>query len=490
MSSSIQILIARALSQTIVEQSNIMNKTKIAGLAGALLVISGGLLWTSLRSNAQDVPAAKAANGQIQVTEFPLDQNGLYYGGKRGTDYAFGPRITPHGDCITAIPGYVFVSWYRAPRSDRHLMISRLDLKTKKWTHVELPERNTTGHNYRCPENPDGCGESHRTAAVGVCPIDGTIHLMFDMHANDMQYIVSKPGAATAPDSEFTAAQFNPKQNGLIAGKKLEARVTYPGFQRNGKGEIFALWREGGSGNGNMVSATYDGKSWSKSYMTWFGQYSDKPKDSAKNVSIYGDQQYLNGKMYAGFSVRIPTNDIELNQGLYFAEGGQKLCDDWVDLKGVAHQIPIKDYKPFMIDEPVPNNDYRMSSGPSWTVSEKGDVHMIVDFSTNKSALSYVRPAGAKDFIKRVNPNAPGGALYAVGDRIFAFGQNKGQLTISSTPAGKDDWKKFPVAKTPNLAFGNSTLQDGVLYYFAMEDVKNPQSQPLTLLALDLKSVE
>ena len=475
-----------------------MNKTKNAVLGAALLAVAGGLLWTSLSSNAQEVPAEKVANekttktmqGQIPVAEFPLNQNGLYYAGKKGTDYAFGPRITPHGNCITAIPGYVFVGWYRAPRSDRHLMISRLDLATKKWTHVELPERNTTGHNYSCPGNPDGCGESHRTAAVGVCPLDGTIHLMFDMHANDLQYIVSKPGAATAPDSEFTAAQFNPKQNGLIAGKKLDARVTYPGFLRNEKGEIFAGWREGGTSNGNMVSATYDGKKWSQPYMTWRGSYGKTPKDSPLNRSIYGDQKYLNGKMYAGFSIRTASTPIELNQGLYFAEGGQKLSDDLVDLKGIAHETPIKDYTPFMIDEPVPNNDYRMSSGPSWTVSERGDVHMIVDFSTNKPAQEYIRPAGVKEFIKTINPNAPGGALYAVGDRIFAFGQSKGQLTISSTPAGKSEWKKFPVAKTPDLLFGNSTLQDGVLYYFAMQDIKDPQSQPLTLLALDLKNVK
>ncbi len=471
-----------------------MNKTKLVGISGVLVAVAGGLLWTSLNSNAQDAPAAKPAAktvaGNLPIAEFPLGENGVYYAGKRGKDYAFGPRITPHGDCITAIPGYVFTSWYKAPRSDRHLMVSRLNLATGKWKHVELPERNTTGHNYRCPENPDGCGESHRTAAVEVSPIDGTVHLMFDMHANDLQYIVSKPGTATLPDDEFTAERFNPKQNGLIAGKKLDARVTYPSFERNDKGEIFALWREGGSGNGNMVSATYDGKAWSESYMTWFGQYTDKPKDSPKNVSIYGSQEYLHNKMFAGFSVRIPTNDIELNQGVYFAEGGQKLSDDWIDLKGVAHKIPIKDYTPFKIDEPVLNNDYRMSSGPSWTVSEKGDVHMIVDFSTKKPAIHYYRPAGAKAFIKAVSPGAPGGALYAAGDRIFALGMSKGQLEISSTPAGKDAWKKVGTAKSEKLAFGNSIEQDGVLYYFAMDDVPDPQSRPLTVLALDLNKIK
>ncbi len=486
-----------------------MNKKNLLGLSGVLVAVTGGVLWTTLNSNAQEAPktpaaktpaikapaakaptkAMKAMKGEVQVVEYPLGENGLYFAGKRGIDYAFGPRITPHGDCVTAIPGYVFTSWYKGPRSDRHLTVSRLNLATGTWKHVELPERNTTGHQNRCPENPDGCGESHRTAAVEVSPLDGTIHLMFDMHANDLQYIVSKPGVATLPDDEFNASQFNPKQDGFERGQKLEERITYPGFKRNEKGEVFAQWRQGGSGNGNMVSASYGEKGWSKSYITWFGQYSPKPKDDLRNVSIYGDEKYLSGKMYSGFSVRIPTNDIEVNQGVYFAEGGQRPSDPWTDLKGNKHPIPIKDYTPFKIDEPVPNNDYRMSSGPSWTVSPRGDVHMIVDFSTKKPAIHYYRPAGAKAFIKSVNADAPGGALYAAGDNIISFGQSKGQLTIATTPAGKDEWKKVPVAKTPKIAFGNSILQDGVLYYFAMEDVGNPQSQPLTLLAIDLKKI-
>ena len=471
-----------------------MNQTKLVGLAGALFAVAGGVLWTSLQSNAQDVPkskpGAKTAQGQmLPVTEYPLGQNGLYFAGKRGIDYAFGPRITPHGDCITAIPGYIFTSWYRGPRSDRQLFVSRLNLATGKWKHVGLPERNTTGHENRCPENPDGCGESHRTAAVEVSPRDGTIHLMFDMHANDLQYIVSQPGVATLPDDEFRADKFNPKQNGFERGKKLEERITYPGFKRNEKGEVFAQWRQGGSGNGNMVSATYDEKGWSKSYITWFGQYSRYPKDDPRNLSVYGDEKYLNGRMVSGFSVRIPTNDIEANQGVYFAEGGQKPSDPWTDLKGVKHPIPIKDYQPFLVDEPVTGNDYRMSSGPSWTVSEKGDVHMIVDFSTPKPAIHYYRPAGAKAFIKSVNPNAPGGALYAAGDNIVAFGLSNGQPTIALTPAGKDEWRKVPVAKTEKLLFGNTIERDGVLYMFAMDDIGDPQSQPLTLLKIDLNQI-
>ncbi len=458
-----------------------MNQTKFIGLALSLIVLSGA----ALSCHAQDIPAAKTTKGQIPVNEFPLNQNGLYFGGEKNVDYIFGSRITPHGDCITAIPGFVFVSWYKAPRSNRQLMISRLNLKTGKWVHVGLPERNTLGRIKRASDDPkakpDIRGESHRTAAVGVSPIDGTVHLMFDMHASDLQYIVSKPGTATAPDDEFVAARFNPKQNGFIVGKKLEARVTYPGFQRNDKGELFALWREGGSGNGNQVSAIYNGKSWSKPDTTWFGNY----KDPKKNVSIYGSQQYLNGRMYAGFAIRTPSTPIEVNQGLYFAESGQTTSDDWTDLKGVAHPIPIKDYSPFMIDEPVPNNDYRMSSGPNWTVSEKGDVHMIVNFNA-KPSYHYYRPAGAKAFIKSPKLGAPKGELYAAGERIFALNQDKGQLELFGTPAGKDEWKEIGMAKSPRLTFGNSVVQDGTLYYFAMKEVGDPQSQPLTLLAIDL----
>ena len=223
----------------------------------AACAIGIGAFALSVSSQAQDDNAAGAV---LKVTEFPLGQNGLYFGGKKGKDYAFGPRITPHGDCITAIPGYVFVSWYKGPRSDRHLNVSRLNLKTGQWKHVQLPERNTLGHSKNCPGYDDSCGEAHRTAAVEVCPIDGTVHLLFDMHADELQYIVSQPNTALLPDDEFTAARFNAKQNYFIPGHKVTERITYPSFERNEKGEIFALWREGGSGNGNMASATYDGK--------------------------------------------------------------------------------------------------------------------------------------------------------------------------------------------------------------------------------------
>ena len=463
-----------------------MKTINYCGLGAACAIAVGAVCLSFISQAKADKIADKTSeiqNVPLKVTNFPLGQNGLYFGGKKGVDYAFGPRITPHGDCITAIPGFVFVSWYKGPRSDRHLQVSRLNLQTGIWKHVQLPERNTLGHVRNCPGHDDSCGESHRTAAVEVCPLDGTVHLLFDMHANELQYIVSQPETALLPDEQFTAAQFKPKQNYFIPGHKVTERITYPSFERNERGEVFALWREGGSGNGNMAAATYDG-AWSKPYVTWIGKYDDP----TKNLSIYGGQQYLRGKMVAGFHIRTPATKIELNQGLYFAQGGQKLSDDWKDLAGQAHPIPIQDLSPFMIDEPAPSNDFRISGSPQWTVSEAGDVHIIITI-TGKPHVHYYRPAGAKTFIKSPKTDAPGGELYASGNKIFALGLKNGQLALSYTLAGKDEWKPLEIAQTKALEFGNSIEQDGVLYFFGMEKIGDPQSQPLTVLAVDLKQV-
>ena len=140
--------------------------------------------------------------------------------------------------------------------------------------------------------------------------------------------------------------------------------------------------------------------------------------------------------MYAGFHIRTPATKIELNQGLYFAEGGQKLSDDWKDLQGQPHPIPIKDLQPFFIDEPAPSNDFRISGSPRWTVTERGDVHMIVGIS-GKPSVHYYRPAGAKTFIKSQKTDEPNGELYAAGERIFALGLKNGQLSLASTPRGQ-----------------------------------------------------
>lgn len=48
---------------------------------------------------------------------------------------------------------------------------------------------------------------------IGVAPSDGTIHLSFDHHDNELKYRVSQPGVASSPNSTnttWTAELFGP----------------------------------------------------------------------------------------------------------------------------------------------------------------------------------------------------------------------------------------------------------------------------------------
>ena len=60
---------------------------------------------------------------------------------------------------------------------DRHVMLSRNPIGSGDWEHIKFP------HQHVMFKKDTTKGDSHNNIAVGVCPKDGTIHLLFDMHA-------------------------------------------------------------------------------------------------------------------------------------------------------------------------------------------------------------------------------------------------------------------------------------------------------------------
>lgn len=103
-----------------------------------------------------------------------------------------------------------------------------------------------------------GAGDSHRETTIGVCPIDGTIHLAYDMHSDVLQYRVSKKNIAFAPDNQFTLANFNAERNYFRAGQSIPI-FTYPNFEINDAGELILEYRLGTSRQGDKYLIYYDG---------------------------------------------------------------------------------------------------------------------------------------------------------------------------------------------------------------------------------------
>ena len=182
-------------------------KTPISGRRIALLLSFISLAFFLPQLNYGQIKLEQ----EIKVTDIALQFDGRKVGrnapnNNNGYDYFFGNRISAHGDCIRKYKDYIFLTWYKGGKSNRQVMLSRYNLKTKKVKTIQFPHKHT-GLNGNW-----WIGESHNTIAIGISPKDGTIHMLYDMHSynnsgfsrNDyFRYSYSKKNAATVSDEDF-----------------------------------------------------------------------------------------------------------------------------------------------------------------------------------------------------------------------------------------------------------------------------------------------
>ena len=254
------------------------------------------LLVSCFTLPVQQANAEVTLETQVKIADNGLHFNGadLDYGnvGNPDTsadtyDFFFGRNISAHGDAVKTYKNFVFMTWYRGGKDDRHVMLSRYNKDTGTVATIEFPHQHT---GFR---GDPRVGESHNTIGLAVSPVNGTIHMVYDMHAYDnnnhggkfkddyFRYSFSIPGAAEVADSDFTLAQFVKDTSSVIQGdddykhltmtgdladKGNFARLTYPKFFTNTDGTLLLYMRLGGNNNGAYVFNRYDAenKKWSK----------------------------------------------------------------------------------------------------------------------------------------------------------------------------------------------------------------------------------
>lgn len=178
--------------------------------------------------------------GQIKkVSDTVLVDKGLTFA--EGKFNLF-PNVSS-GELLT-YKGYQYVSYYD---EERFIRMARRRSGAGQWEVLQLRD-------YVSKTN-----DSHNSVNFGIAPADGTIHLAFDHHADDLHYRVSIQGLADNPeDYEWTSDLFGPVVDHL-SGNKLTA-VTYPRFYQKADGNLILKYRTRGSGNGWTFFATYDAK--------------------------------------------------------------------------------------------------------------------------------------------------------------------------------------------------------------------------------------
>lgn len=438
------------------------------------------------------------------LDESKIADDGLYFEGTQGVNYQFGPRITPHGDCIDVVNGYVFVTWYKGGMDQRNVMLSRkkLDDPTANWVTIEFPHKHIGFQG-----NPT-IGDSHNTIAVGISTIDNTIHLLYDMHAYSsasyptdfFNYSVSIKNAAFVPDNQFNISLFYPKQNYLKSGQNYD-RITYPMFNRAADGSLLVRYRKGGSGNGDIQMARYNGTDWSSNWI-----YSDGTIPAPNTYSLYGGEKFLNGKFYSGFSIRYSVNnDIStsngymLNSGLYFAytnaiPTGQG--NSWFDAFGNSVLLPIGVADVVKVAEP--GDDYgtatapRTAYDPSFTVTQNGAIHFIT--RVDNINVHYYKASGASAFSKSgggliPNPDVRGD-IFSYLNHVFMVELVGGKPVIKSTLEGTNDWKiAYSSSDSKVFMHFDAFIENDKLYVYLMENTSG-DARPLYLQIFNLTEIE
>lgn len=249
-------------------------------------------------------------------------------------------------------------------------MLSRknLNIPNSPWVTVEFPHKHVGIRGEFEKGITPARGDSHNTAAIGISTIDGTVHMIYDMHSYNrsllptsfLNYTVSKKNVAFLPDNEFTIDKFLPKQNKLNDSENYE-RMTYPFIMRAPDGSLIARYRNGGSGNGDILFSHYDGNTWSNHWT-----YHEGTLPEPNTHSLYGGERFINGKFYSGFSIRFDTfRDYTNNNGFYFATTNDAVPSpdsEWFNANNQKFSLPFEN----------PQND--VASGVSIKIGEPSEL--------------------------------------------------------------------------------------------------------------------
>lgn len=151
---------------------------------------------------------------------------------------------------------------------------------------------------------------------------DGYLHMSWDHHGHKLNYCRSvKPGALEMGDQ-------------LSMTGKVEKKVTYPQFFKKSGGDLLFVYRDGSSGNGNIVLNQYDVKK--KKWQQLHKNLIDGEGKRNAYWQIYLDK---NDVLHMSWVWR-ESGDVATNHDMCYArslDGGET----WQTSEGSVYSIPV-----------------------------------------------------------------------------------------------------------------------------------------------------
>ncbi|HEU6448031.1 MAG TPA: BNR-4 repeat-containing protein [Verrucomicrobiae bacterium] len=176
------------------------------------------------------------------------------------------PKSGPYGRAINGISfqtralldfdGYEYTAWYDTTGSGSSTTQTVWLARRTVTNTVDGPwEKFNTGSTFI---NGKGSWDAHDVISLGISPIDGTLHMSWDMHGNTLRYRRSVMGLCTTNKAAWgTAGMMNPEQNWLVASGQSVGNVTYPMFINNPSKQLLFEYRIGNTTAGDHYLNTY-----------------------------------------------------------------------------------------------------------------------------------------------------------------------------------------------------------------------------------------
>lgn len=206
---------------------------------------------------------------------------------------------------VTTFKNIQYTAFYD---SSGHVVVAKRILPSHQW---QVKTTRFTG-NVR---------DAHNTINI-MADRDGYLHMAWNQHNNRLHYCRSlKPGSLN-----FTGE--------LSMTGKQENYVTYPEFYTLSNGNLLFLYREGGSGNGNLVVNEYDIKT-----KKWSQIQSDLINGQGSRNAYWQCAVGPNGYIYLSWVWR-ETPNVATNHDICFAMSRDN-GKTWQGTDGTVYTLPI-----------------------------------------------------------------------------------------------------------------------------------------------------
>lgn len=235
-------------------------------------------------------------DGIGDVCDDDIEGEGLYdivtgdgFTSESGTNF-----VSFQQNAIMTYNGYQYITYWN---KTGNVCVARKEITEGKWEIVVLTDY----------VSPHDLSDNHYNISMGICENDGTIHLSFDHHNDELHYRISAADLVNTPaTADWSAASFKAVQNYfedgvVINSDKFYGAVTYPRFVTKPNGDMLFECRTGISGDGNSHLWEYSGNTQKWSYI---GEYLHGRSDGMPTGYV-NNCGYINGLHYTPGGTRL-----------------------------------------------------------------------------------------------------------------------------------------------------------------------------------------